>query len=134
VSRTTFDRFLEDHGALPTPITVVKIDVEGHENAVLCGMEYFLKTQRPRILMFEYLRRTNLTETFEIFGRAGYRIIELKAGGPAWATTRVSPLQDLFACPEELAAEFIPSAPTGDVEVAGEGACAARAISRQPSD
>jgi hypothetical protein len=36
--RTTFDSFLGERGALPPPITAVKIDVEGHQNSVLRGM------------------------------------------------------------------------------------------------
>jgi FkbM family methyltransferase len=108
VRRNTLDRFLEEHGVLPAPISAVKIDVEGHENSVLRGMLGLLGTHRPKLLMFEYLQRTNLVETIELFSRVGYRIIELKAGAPAWATPEVSPLQDLFACPEELAAEFVP--------------------------
>ncbi len=108
VPRITFDRFLADHHP-PAPITVVKVDVEGHENAVFRGMELFLKNQRPRLVMFEYLKRTKIAETFEIFSRAGYQIIELTAKGPALATTEVPPLQDLFACPSELVGDFLPS-------------------------
>jgi len=109
VQRTTVDNFLTAHAALPAPISVVKIDVEGHENSVLRGMAGLLETHRPRLVMFEYLQRTNLVETLELFSRVGYRVMELKAGTPTWATLQVSPLQDLFACPEELATEFIPA-------------------------
>jgi FkbM family methyltransferase len=111
VPRNTLDSFLAERGALPALISAVKIDVEGHENSVLRGMLGFLETDRPRLVMFEYLQRTNLAETLELFSRVGYRVMELKAGAPAWATPQVSPLQDLFACPEELAAEFVPTAP-----------------------
>src|SRR2546426_9232608 len=55
-SRITFDQFLQEHGPTPVPVTAVKIDVEGHENAVFRGMESFLTTKRPRIIMFEYLQ------------------------------------------------------------------------------
>ena len=109
VQRTTVDNFLAAHAALPAPISAVKIDVEGHENSVLRGMAGLLETHRPRLVMFEYLQRTNLAETLELFSQVGYRVMELKAGTPTWATLQVSPLQDLFACPEELAAEFIPA-------------------------
>ncbi len=109
VARNTLDSFLDECGALPAPISAVKIDVEGHENSVLRGMLGMLETHRPRLVMFEYLQRTNLVETMELFSRVGYRVMELKAGAPRWATPQVSPLQDLFACPEELAAEFVPS-------------------------
>jgi FkbM family methyltransferase len=111
VPRSTLDGFLAERGAVPAPVTAVKIDVEGHENSVLRGMLDFLETQRPRLVMFEYLQRTNLVETLEIFSCAGYRVIELKAGAPRWATLKVSPLQDLFACPEELANDFVPLSP-----------------------
>ena len=112
VPRMTFDQFFaESCGAVPS-VTAVKIDVEGHENSVLRGMLHFLQKQRPRLVMFEYLRRTNLEETIGIFAQAGYRIIEITAQGPAWATAGVAPLQDLFACPEELSAEFVPETAT----------------------
>jgi FkbM family methyltransferase len=109
VQRTTVDNFLGANAALPAPISVIKIDVEGHENSVLRGMAGLLETRRPRLVMFEYLQRTNLAETLELFSQVGYRVMELKAGTPTWATLQVSPLQDLFACPEELATEFIPA-------------------------
>jgi len=108
VRRQTLDLFLAEHDALPAPISAVKIDVEGHENSVLRGMLGVLGTHRPKLVMFEYLQRTNLAETMELFSRVGYRVIELKAGAPAWTTPQASPLQDLFACPEESAADFVP--------------------------
>jgi len=109
VQRDTLDGFMAEHGALPAPISAVKIDVEGHENSVLRGMLGFLETHRPRLVMFEYLQRTNIVETLELFSGVGYRVMELKAGAAAWATPQVSPLQDLFAFPEDLAAEFVPA-------------------------
>lgn len=111
VPRNTLDSFLAQRGALPAPISAVKIDVEGHENCVLRGMLGLLERHRPRLVMFEYLQRTNLVETSELFSRVGYRIMELKAGAAAWATLQTSPLQDLFACPEDLAAEFVSASP-----------------------
>jgi len=100
VPRTTADTFLARYGSFREPITAVKIDVEGHENSVLRGMREMLRTHRPRIVMFEYLQRTNLKETFDIFGSVDYRIIVLSSRGePSFATPDVAPLQDLFACP-----------------------------------
>jgi FkbM family methyltransferase len=110
VRRATLDSFLAKHSAQLAPISAVKIDVEGHENSVLRGMSGLLASHRPRLVMFEYLQRTKLAETLELFSRVGYRVMELKAGAPVWATSQVSPLQDLFACPEELAGEFVPTA------------------------
>ena len=78
VRRATLDDFLVTHGPLPAPLTAIKIDVEGHENSVLRGMKSVLRTHRPRAIMFEYLQRTNLKETFEIFSECGYRIMFLE--------------------------------------------------------
>jgi hypothetical protein len=103
---TRLDRFLADH-ALPYPISAVKIDVEGHENSVLRGMTECLRQHRPRVVMFEYLQRTNLRETMALFETVGYTVLQLAPGGAAIASAGVPPLQDLFACPNELLPEFI---------------------------
>ncbi|MFZ0956426.1 MAG: FkbM family methyltransferase [Candidatus Sulfotelmatobacter sp.] len=106
VQRTTLDRFLQDYRADLPAISAVKIDVEGHENSVLRGMKGFLRSQRPKLVMFEYLQRTDIHETLATFGDVGYSAFELTAAGPRHATSRVRPLQDLFACPTELAGQF----------------------------
>lgn len=107
VERTTVDDFLATAN-LPNPITLVKIDVEGHENAVIRGMTSCLRNARP-LVMFEYLARTNLKETFQLFSQADYRVIALsKEGKPEWASLGVAPLQDLFACPAERSEKFVP--------------------------
>jgi FkbM family methyltransferase len=99
------DRFLADH-ILPCPISVIKIDVEGHENSVLRGMLDCLHRHRPRVVMFEYLQRTNLRESIALFETAGYTVLQLTRGGAEIATADAPPLQDLFACPHELVREF----------------------------
>jgi FkbM family methyltransferase len=101
VSCITFDEFLLQRGDPRFPVSLVKIDVEGHENSVLRGLQKFLAEKRPPLIMFEYLQRTNLEETFRFFGTIGYQVFELGASGPVAATNRVEPLQDLFACPLE---------------------------------
>jgi FkbM family methyltransferase len=102
----TLDDFLEHHGPLSAAITAVKIDVEGHENSVLRGMKGMLCKHRP-VVMFEYLQRTNLKQTFEIFSECGYRVLFLTtAGKPRFAELDVEPLQDLFAFPEAPALEL----------------------------
>ncbi len=65
----------------PYPISVVKIDVEGHENSVLRGMMECLRRHRPRVVMFEYLQRTNLRETISLFEAAGYTVLQLTPSG-----------------------------------------------------
>ncbi len=97
----TFDEFLRQRGDPDFPVSLVKIDVEGHENAVLRGMRQFLAEKRPPLVMFEYLQRTNIEETLRFFEGVGYQVFELGANGPVAVTGRVEPLQDLFACPSE---------------------------------
>jgi len=97
----TFDAFLREHGEPHFPVSLVKIDVEGHENSVLRGMRQFLAERRPPLVMFEYLRRTNLEETLSFFTGVGYQVFEVGTNGPVAVTNRVEPLQDLFACPVE---------------------------------
>jgi FkbM family methyltransferase len=99
------DEFIAQHPP-PYPISAVKIDVEGHENQVLAGMTECLRHSRPRLVMFEYLQRTNLRETFRLFETVGYTVLQLKPNGAELATVEVPPLQDLFACPNELLPEF----------------------------
>jgi FkbM family methyltransferase len=106
VQRTTFDQFLREHRLAWPPISAVKVDVEGHENSVLRGMKEFLKRDRPKLVMFEYLARTNIREVLDTFREVGYSVFELSPSGPLHATAQVTPLQDLFACPDELTAEF----------------------------
>src|SRR4051812_18181896 len=91
VPRTTFDQFLLERVPLPAKVSAVKIDVEGHENSVLRGMQEFLRVQRPRIVMFEYLQRTNIKITIELFAEVGYEVLELSPSGPQRATDRVAP-------------------------------------------
>jgi FkbM family methyltransferase len=102
----TFDEFLRQHGDPELPVSLVKIDVEGHENWVLRGMQKFFAEKRPPLVMFEYLQRTNLEETLKFFEGVGYQVFELGANGPVIATSRVEPLQDLFACPLERLPEI----------------------------
>ncbi|MFI5095415.1 MAG: FkbM family methyltransferase [Candidatus Acidiferrales bacterium] len=97
----TFDEFLRQHGDPDFPVSLVKIDVEGHENSVLRGMQKFLGEKKPPLVMFEYLQRTNLEETLLFFAGVGYQVFELGTNGPVAVTGRVEPLQDLFACPLE---------------------------------
>jgi hypothetical protein len=101
------DDFLGQRAKLSAPITVIKIDVEGHENSVLHGMTHILSEQRPRVIMFEYLERTDLRKTFEIFSSCGYKVMVLTPTGELeLAGLDVVPLQDLFACPEELVSKL----------------------------
>lgn len=101
VPSSTLDQFLAQRPPLEKPITVVKIDVEGHENAVLRGMGDLLRSQRPTV-MFEYLQRTNLQETLKIFAAVDYSVLSFSGKGRmVSATLHTPPLQDLIAIPCE---------------------------------
>jgi FkbM family methyltransferase len=106
VPRTTFDQFVRELRSEIPPVSGVKIDVEGHENSVLRGMQGFLRKQRPKLVMFEYLARTDIAQTLALFREAGYAVFEITPAGPRIATEMVAPLQDLFACPDELSRDF----------------------------
>lgn len=97
----TLDQFLDEQ-MITSEISVVKIDVEGHENAVIRGMRRLLQAKRARLVMFEYLQRTNLSEALAAFEAAGYKTFELTPDGPCEVQRVVRPLQNLFACPSEI--------------------------------
>jgi FkbM family methyltransferase len=101
VRRVTLDEFL-DKQAITFEIRVVKIDVEGHENAVVRGMKRLLQDKRPRLVMFEYLQRTNLPEAVTAFQAVDYKTFELTPEGISEIQGSVRPLQNLFACPTEI--------------------------------
>jgi FkbM family methyltransferase len=102
VRRTTLDIFLENHVNSIKNIALVKIDVEGHEKAVLRSMRKTLVNLRPQIVMFEYLQRTNFSEAQECSGTAGYITYSLDGQGNLTPVVgKLEPLQDLFALPAE---------------------------------
>lgn len=102
----TFDQFLAERQHPIGLIGLIKIDVEGHENSVLRGMKQCLSSERPRLIMFEYLARTNLSETLDILEDVGYRVFQLGPEGPVPATHTAAALQNLFACPTETSSTF----------------------------
>ena len=108
VASLTLDEFFSANPEWSQRITVVKIDVEGHENSVLRGMTGFLREARPPLVMFEYLERTNLVETRRILAEVGYQILELKQGRLTVADGEVRSLQNLFARPLESLLDATP--------------------------
>jgi FkbM family methyltransferase len=91
VRRVTFDSFSKDaidQESLREPIT---IDVEGHENEVLRGMRNFLIERRPKLIMFEYLQRMDLSSALRFFDEIGYSVGELADGELVPASAVVAP-------------------------------------------
>ena len=102
VSCRTLDGILDEIGSVGE-IALVKIDVEGHEEAVVRGMLTMLTQRRPPLVMFEYLQRTDLAAVTRLFSSVGYRVLRLAENGRLIPIgENVSPLQDLFAMPTEL--------------------------------
>lgn len=98
---TTLDSFLDKQSNLG--VSLIKIDVEGHENDVIKGMNKTLLKYRPPIIMFEYLQRTNYTETRTLFDNAGYRIYQMgQTDDVIPVRGQPRPLQNLFALPEDM--------------------------------
>ena len=98
---TTLDNFLDMKSSLR--LSLIKIDVEGHENDVIKGMNKTLINLRPQIVMFEYLQRTNFLETKALFDAAGYRIYQMgQTEGLVPVHGQPRPVQNLFALPENL--------------------------------
>lgn len=100
VPRTTLDTFLRNRANPIGSITLLKIDVEGHENSVIRGMQRTMTQLRPKIVMFEYLQRTNFLETKALFDAVGYRIYRLSdQNNLVPVPEQPKPLQNLFALP-----------------------------------
>jgi FkbM family methyltransferase len=98
---TSLDSFMKMKPDLS--VAFIKIDVEGHENDVIKGMNNTLIKLRPSMVMFEYLQRTNFLETKTLFDAAGYRIYQIgEAEDLEPVPAQPEPLQNLFALPEEL--------------------------------
>ncbi|MEI9476254.1 MAG: FkbM family methyltransferase [Deltaproteobacteria bacterium] len=98
VPSTTLDLFLRERIDQLGDLNIIKIDVEGHESAVLKGAAWTLDHLRPKVVMFEYLQRTNLNEVREWFHRFGYHIYSLGENGDLVEVSDVvQPLQNLFA-------------------------------------
>lgn len=80
----TGDAFLEERGL--RAIDFVKIDVEGHEVAVLRGLSRAIAEARVRFIQWEYNKtwipaRTSLQDVFELLGPAGYRLCKIRSRG-----------------------------------------------------
>lgn len=91
VTTTTLDSYVErvalDH------ITLLKIDTEGHDLAVLRGAQKLIASHRISVAQFEYNHRwinarSYLRDSFELLQPHGYRLGKLTPSGvefyPAW--------------------------------------------------
>lgn len=91
VVTTTLEEYASDAGL--NEITLVKVDTEGHDLAVLRGAGSLLTDQRIWVVQFEYnwrwiVARSFLYDAFRLLGSAGYRLGKLTPRGvefyPHW--------------------------------------------------
>ena len=71
------------------PISIIKIDVEGHESNVLLGAENIVKKFQPLIFV-EVLPNANMAEINAFIKRNDYLDIRLRAGGATEVSSVVS--------------------------------------------
>lgn len=91
-----------------SPVRLIKIDVEGHEHAVLKGAERLLNTHRP-LVIFEYGYLSGVWEpdTIHQMEELGYFVLDLKTNKRV-ARFYSNPLTDLLAIPVEKVEELLP--------------------------
>jgi FkbM family methyltransferase len=116
VTTTTMDSYAEsvalDH------ITLLKIDAEGHDLAVLRGAQNLIASHRISVAQFEYNHRwinarSYLRDSFELLQPHGYRLGKLTPSGvefyPAWEAELETFVEGNYvACLPDLA-EQLPS-------------------------
>lgn len=98
----TLDDFVEEHPELRPDL--VKIDVEGHELAVLAGMNSVLITLRPKLIveLHHKSNRSIMGDIQEFLRERRYKLIQIEADveratSPGWG------LQHVLALPDEPA-------------------------------
>jgi len=108
---TTLDRYVDQNGL--DHLTLVKIDTEGNEIAVLRGARSLLASQRISVIQFEYNRlwvcsRSFLRDAFELLLPFGYQLGKLSARGiefySGWDSDLETFVQSNYvACPPNVA-------------------------------
>lgn len=87
---------------------VLKVDVEGLEERVFRGANRIFAQQQAKLVMFERLGRTNLSNLKKIFKSYNYVIFAVKKNGLISTSDDVIsvPLINLFAAPENVFASL----------------------------
>lgn len=83
---------------------LLKVDVEGYEEKVFLGSKKLFNKKKVKLVMFERLGRTNLTNIKTFFSSYDYKLFCINNDGQISANDKDIdiPLINLFACPSEV--------------------------------
>jgi FkbM family methyltransferase len=118
VATSTLDSYVGRAG--PDHVTLVKIDTEGHDLAVMRGAQTLFTEQRISIVQFEYnhrwiYARCYLRDVFDLLEPLGYRLGKLTPFGvefyPSWDPDLETFVEGNYVACCAPAAERLPSVP-----------------------
>lgn len=116
VTMTTLDEYADQ--ADLKHITLLKIDTEGNDLAVLRGAQALLASQRISVIQFEYNRwwvyaRSFLRDAFDLFQPLGYRLGKLTPWGvefyPGWHSDLETFIQGNYVAVAPDASGWVPT-------------------------
>lgn len=116
VTTTTLSSYAEQAGL--NQLTLVKIDTEGHDLAVLRGARQLFAEQRISVAQFEYnhrwiYARSYLRDAFELLEPLGYRLGKLTPAGvefyPSWDAELETFVEGNYVACRQAIAEQLPS-------------------------
>ena len=116
VTTTTLSSYAEHAGL--DQLTLVKIDTEGHDLAVLRGARQLFAEQRISVAQFEYnhrwiYARSYLRDAFELLEPLGYRVGKLTPAGvefyPSWDAELETFVEGNYVACRQAIAEQLPS-------------------------
>jgi FkbM family methyltransferase len=116
VTMTTLDEYADQTGL--KQISLLKIDTEGNDMAVLRGARKLLASQRVSVIQFEYNRwwvyaRSFLRDAFDLVQPLGYRIGKLTPWGvefyPGWHSDLETFIQGNYVAVAPDASEWLPA-------------------------
>jgi len=109
VETRTLDTFLASHPRADERITLIKVDVEGHEAAVLAGARATIARWRP-MLFIEVLPMADMAALSRLLAENNYIDVPLRLDTPLQAETEVRHHTDAWnhaLVPAEIAAQFL---------------------------
>jgi len=88
---------------------ILKVDVEGYEEKVFLGSKKLFDKKKVKLVMFERLGRTNLTNIKFFFSSYDYKLFCINNDGQISTHEKDIdiPLINLFACPRELFPDLV---------------------------